>query len=173
MSDWISSLRTNNEHYPVGLLFYSDGRFILTDRNGDELPGSIASDVRSAVTDESYTRVKEAQENSRYQRKASSRKRAKDNDYPGYIYAVCVGDKIKIGRTKSPETRLRTYKKAFENYRLLGIYQASRSIAEEASTLKRFGGAQSLDEWIKRTDSLEAEVKQFFEIHSTFGDLNA
>lgn len=80
----------------------------------------------------------------------------------GYIYAVVAGGTIKIGKSKTVSTRLKMYKKAFPNYKLIGMFESDDITEEEKDTLYQFGGKAGSNEWLIYTPDLEEQIETYF-----------
>ena len=145
----------------VGLVKNTGDGYILINHLGLPLPDNIVRNVvAQGISDEEYvfntsSAVKEinsSQSKQEYKKKTTS----------GHIYAVIAGNTIKIGKSKSLQTRLRMYEKAFPNYKLIGFFSSNDITEDEIKTLSRFGGTAGTNEWLPFSTSLEEDVSKYF-----------
>lgn len=150
---------------PIGLLFYEDGGYVLRDINGILLPIDITNNItKSTISSGEYTELlKDSNTNlNSYYNNMTNIDNTEKNKTCGHIYAVSVGDKIKIGKSKNILSRLNIYKKGFNNYRLICLIKSDDIDNDEKEILNIFGGKPSVNEWFDWNKELEDKINRVF-----------
>jgi len=144
-------------NFPVGFIFEDDeGGLILVDRNSVFLPDSLVRTVKElGISDDEY------QENIVQKQKEIDQlieNRKVKTDSKGFIYAVKIGNKIKMGRTSRLESRFMAYKNVSDEFTILATAEVSEYKKAEKEMLVKFGWQRGDNEYFPHSDNLEAKV---------------
>lgn len=139
---------------PVGLVFMEeDGTYTLRANNGLALPDSITKNVNiMGVSDDEFDeawRQEEIRLNDYY--KTFAKKTVKKN-YPGHVYAVRVGNKLKVGRTKNPTIRFKQYQKICDNFEIFCTKEVWDYGETEKYLCELLGGSVCQNEWFEPSE---------------------
>lgn len=144
--------------FPVGFIFETEeGELVLTDRNSVYLPDSAIKKIKKfKISDEDYKLNCEdkARELDRMYKSIKNKK----TDKEGFIYAVRIGTKIKLGRTLDPQRRFMAYKNVSDRFSILSIAKVSNYKSSELEMLKKFGWQNGENEYFEHSDELEKNV---------------
>lgn len=147
---------------PRGFIFVDSEGIRAYDGLGIELPKSFIDKLKNSISDDEYNQaIYEYEESRKHQNYDNILPKRKEKP-SGWIYAVRFGDKIKIGRSKNIENRLKTYKRTYHDYKEIGRFYVKNYVKEEDVVLRRFGGEAQKNEFLDYTPELEKRVISFF-----------
>jgi hypothetical protein len=83
----------------------------------------------------------------------------------GYIYAIAVNNKIKIGRSIDPKKRFFTYKRfsGTDKIEVIRCREAFDYFKEEDKALKHFNLKQGSNEWMDYSEEVKKMVMDYFD----------
>lgn len=79
----------------------------------------------------------------------------------GFVYAIVVGEKIKVGKTKNPDKRIKSYRPIADNFRVIGVWESDNYHELERDLLKQLGGKPYVIEWFAYTQEAEEKVRTY------------
>lgn len=79
-------------------------------------------------------------------------------DKPGFIYAVVVGQKIKLGRTVSLTSRFKSYERVCDNFRVIATKSVDSPVQAERDFLAQFDLIAGKSEWTNYSEQLESDI---------------
>lgn len=147
---------------PYGMLVLTNkGNYVATDMCGVPLPASeLVKLVNPHISDAEYEeRVLQEQQD----REARMRQYTNRNylgPHEGYIYAVRVNDKLKLGRTKNEKSRFSEYKRSCTNFEILCQKKVGDCVSAEKELLTKFSDGKT--EWLSHSPELADSVSAYF-----------
>ena len=92
-----------------------------------------------------------------------SKKKKKSFEMPGMIYALKVGDRIKLGRTTTNiSKRLNQYIRVNPETYIIAIRNEKDCFVAEKKLCKHFGCTSCRNEWLEYDKGKEKEIKDYF-----------
>ena len=148
--------------FPVGYIFEAeDGSLVLTDADAVYLPDEQLDRVaRLGISQQEFESSRLEKLNSL--EKILAQKKITNKEETGFLYAVIVGEKIKLGRTKDTKNRFAQYSKITDNFQIIAIAESIDYIAEESEMLDFFKSYNHRGEYFSHSDRLLEEVKEYF-----------
>ena len=146
--------------WPMGFIFETEeGNIVLTDKGCFELPDSqVDKVIKLGITNDQYNESIRDFMNTPIQRTPKVKK-----IQTGFLYAVIVGERIKLGRTKNTKDRFTQYSKISDNFSVIAIAESSDYIAEESEMLEFFRKYDHRGEYFRHNDNLIKEVIGYFD----------
>lgn len=84
------------------------------------------------------------------------------NQKPGFIYAVRCDDRIKLGRTRNLEDRIRYYTRIVPDAEVIATLSVPNCIAAEADLCAEFSLEAGKREWMPYSQPVEKRVVNYF-----------
>ncbi|MCA4995142.1 hypothetical protein HWD35_10500 [Tsukamurella tyrosinosolvens] len=149
----------------VGVVLREGDTLTLYDCSGVPMPDSVVSSIsKHGITDRDYAQAVEEQREIDRLRYAEMAESSQPSRFVGRgsIYAVVVGDRIKIGRSINLPKRLRDYERTYDNYRLIATFESDDIGSAEKAALAQFGGIAGRNEYLPYSEELESSVREYF-----------
>lgn len=136
--------------------------YILADRFGVPLPDSLVESIHlSGVSYGEYeARHDLAVDAANWAVTPKSAEPEKNR--AGYVYAVIVGEKLKIGRTIALQSRFSQYRKTCNNFSVIESLKVEDYYQAESELLAAFGGEPNKHEWFDYRPELLIKVRDVF-----------